>query len=183
MADRRPYACPRCESLLTATQVKKIDEWLGSQTCRSCGKKELDLYTVKVLVLPSCERFFIDEAVFKTQWHHSTHLKNWHTAVLTSPDKPTVHLGTHAAAEARARDNKDRPIWEIRYRFVVKINKDATIDPEVHEDMDEWYESWELYPYDITRYVNRFETPGSVSLLANPNVLTVVRAFEREREP
>lgn len=181
MADRRPYRCPRCETLLTVAQTISVQKWWPNVKCRECNNL-LDIYSVKVDLLPSCERFLTDETVLKTQWHHSTYRKDWHNDVLNSPEYPIVHLGTYQAAEARARDIQDRPVWEMKYRFVVRLKKDATIDPEVLEDVDEWDDSAALYNYDVTRYVNRFESPGSVSLLAKPDAFTVIRVFEKERE-
>lgn len=186
MADKRVFRCPRCNNLLTASQTKRLLKWnwvLEGDACRTCGLKDIDIYSVGVDILPSSERFFVDETVYKTLWHHTTARKNWIHDVLTHHDKPAVHLGTYYAARARAVDTRDDYREDMKWRYVVRLDRDATIDPVVQNDIDEWGISYEEYNYDITRYINRFESPGSVSLLVNPRKIKIVKRIEvTERE-
>jgi len=59
--------------------------------------------------------------------------------------------------------------------FKLRISPEATIDPEIWEDQED---SWEVamvdYEYDVTRYVNMWESPGSISLLVKPTVIDLV---------
>lgn len=65
--------------------------------------------------------------------------------------------------------------------FKVQIDPSANWSPYVTDDWNEWpetgYDLWkEVYQKfsEVTRYVNRYEIPGSISLLVASDLIRVV---------
>lgn len=90
--------------------------------------------------------------------------------VLNADPIPIVHVGSRYSAEQRAAH-----MGTYDNLFKLRISPEATIDPEIWEDQED---SWEVamvdYEYDVTRYVNMWESPGSISLLVKPTVIDLV---------
>ena len=170
----RNLRCPACSELLTSAQHKALRSWTSEVECSRCGMSRMNIYDVDVDIQKGCEKYLDDDVVRKVKWHHTTNAYDWLDQVQNAWEKPIVHVGTFQAAMARSRDIKGNTVRTSRYRHVVRISEDATIDPVVQEDQDYWMNSWEEYKFDVTRYVNRFESPGSISLLVNPNFLEFV---------
>lgn len=138
-----------------------------------------------VKVVESSLPFFDDMKVRETVWFHASRKKDWLDKVLSSYDIPVIHLGTRETALARVADykyvnnviNGGDEDW---FLYEVKLG-DGLLSPRVWQDEDK------LFPYtvnelinskmtaDFVRYVNRYETPGQISLMANPKYVSLLR--------
>lgn len=181
--NRSGYACPSCGYQLSNEESVLVGR--DDSTVCSCGAK----WQPKEMVVKVTEAslpFFDDKHTRETIWFHASRKKNWLDEVLASYDIPVVHLGTREAALARVADYQyannvleqdDNAEW---FLYEVRL-QDGLLSPRVWEDVDT------AFPYtvselidskmasDFVRYVNRYETPGTISLLANPECITVVR--------
>lgn len=120
----------------------------------------------------SSKKFYQQEEVYKANWHHTTFRKNWLEAMQDLLITPALHVGTYEAAMARTE------IVPASYRYVVRVRRDAIIDPEVQPDFNHWPDSGRHLRYAVTRYVNRYESPGSISLLVLPRALELVTCYQ-----
>jgi hypothetical protein len=111
----------------------------------------------------------------RTSWFHATTVDDWFTKVVT--DRPYVHLGTRAAAEHRTqRVTRSGPrTLEAHDLYVVRLRHDAEVDPRIHEDSNDWPEFVDGTFAPVIAYRNEYEDFGSLSLLADPRALEIVR--------
>lgn len=138
-------------------------------------------------VATSALQFFDEGNVRAAVWYHATNRENWFAEV-TAQDgtlKPLVHLGTKEAAEDRMRQRSRRVGGQWRL-YAVSLDPNAAMHPHVNidenghapyfvgdEQVADGYDS-------ITRYVNECESEGSISLLVNPAVMTLVSVAEMD---
>lgn len=149
--------------------------------CCEDARKVFPAHTV-VDVFEKDVKFFDDSLTLGSSWYHATSRDNWLDAVTADEDEwsvPLVHVGTEEAAADRMKLYR----WsEKAYMYKVRFKDDTVLNADVFEDEDDWPET----PDDLWdgsqafRYVNGFESVGSVSLLVNPRqlVLEEVRVFE-----
>lgn len=143
-----------------------------------------------VKILEKDIRFFDNQNVYETLWFHASKKENWLEEVLNTFDVPVVHLGSYDAAIARVEDykhsasvvgNEDVSVdWFIHE---VRILPSAYIYRRIIEDVDKVFprtveELLNEKGADIVRYVNAWENQGSVSLIANPNVLKLFKTVK-----
>ena len=184
-------ACPNCMKYFTTTELIAMCDITGSVTgvvnCIRCGYRsspETAHIGVRHDAAPLLEA---DESRSRI-WYHATLLEGWHQKMLGSENLPLVHLGTKEAALARAAhlgSYMSSPVWNV---YGVKLVEAAFIAVDVLDDEDDSApatavksRSVRARGYDVrgvTRYVNRYEAEGSISLLANPLAFRVV---SRER--
>lgn len=143
--------------------------------CTSCGSQEIDGYRITEeahALISSVEQ------TKSTVWFHATEREDWEASLKTSGN--TVHLGSKASALALMRaENMFREEKECFYLYQVRIDDTATVSPNTCPDL---IYSWEedsaaLYAstqHDFVRYVNSCEDAGSVSLIGNPQKMTVI---------
>lgn len=131
--------------------------------------------------------------VYERVWYHTSKYKNWLSKVQEPDEKghiPLVHVGTEDASMYRAKHVSDKSWWrddededgvaERGYIYEIRVKRGAPVAPEVMGDIDgrapastrDTQEGFDTS--GVTRYVNEFEHIGSVSLLANPEMLEVV---------
>jgi hypothetical protein len=128
-------------------------------------------------------------------WYHATTRENWDKNILVRKPQEGdlfVHLGTKSAAVERIHDSLDHKGGTF-YLHEVKLVEDANLASHIlsdgncwptHTNSDERYaDSWEpvdwkneIQAYDAVRYLNRWETPGSVSMLARATKIQVVKS-------
>jgi hypothetical protein len=127
-----------------------------------------------------------------SEWYHCTSRDNWHKGVLDN--NVVVHIGTRAAAEYKFKMMEN---WgDNLYIHVIKLSPLANIADYIYDDLNDWPSRvnraeedlgvWD-YRRDIprrgaVRYVNRWEGPGSISILLDPAILEVVHTETYELE-
>lgn len=170
---RPKFSCSDCGARVTRQQEEDLfreDSIYFRVHCRVCDKR-LTIDTVDVAVLSSCKKFYQLEEVYKANWHHTTFRQRWLEAMQDLIITPALHVGTYEAAMERT---KTAP---AEYRYVVRVRSDAIIDPEVQPDFNDWPYNGRHLKYDVIRYVNRYESPGSISLLVLPRALELVTYY------
>lgn len=173
--ERGGYRCPSCFHLASTSTVEVLHR-LMSVICSKC-RDTYDIDSAEIHVLRSCEDLLTDvDQIFSRKWYHSTGSETWHSDVLNNSLIPLVHIGTYHAAIDRAKmvtGGHMRGRWLYR----LAIDADALVHPEIfsdHNDLDGFVGTALYDGYDVIRYVNRWESPGSVSLLINPSFFTVL---------
>lgn len=175
-----PFACPSCGTSATKSQDRRLVGGDDLITCQICSKK-YHVETAEMRVLAKSHPFMSAEIVRNATWYHATVIPNWHEAV--SEASVYVHAGSREAALERATHEffplgkkvTDRTI----YLWELSINSDAVITDDVLNDDNKWPSkvsdcSREHLGGDVQRYLNRWESPGSISLLANPKAFNPV---------
>lgn len=113
--------------------------------------------------------------IAQTTWFHVAKSAEWNEALGS-----VIHVGTHQSAMDRSRDivlsdNYSLPL----YLYEVTIHPLAAIDPVVFPDMVEaWNDVNQYRTGDVTRYINSYEDPGSISLLVNNEVAIMRKVAE-----
>lgn len=156
--------------------------------CPNCGSATVrDLWGVGIA--QSSLKFLDADTTLRSSWFHGTVKKDWHKEITGTEkrgDTPMVHLGTLEAAIDRARDlssEHDIPIsdfvvHEIKMKDSMQLSENVVFDemdnaPALVKD---WH-TGEFDHYNLfgsTRYVNIYESIGSISLLSNPHHFDIV---------
>lgn len=146
-------------------------------------------------------KFFEKKRTMRATWFHATTSKDWLNDVLKGG--VMVHVGSMGAARDRANDiMRDWDDGARVFIYEVAMDKDTTIGDAVYPDMNDFFRHEVAQPItaehtfqtsegtvsaskflremydenvDVVRYVNQYESVGSISLLVNPRVLKVVK--------
>lgn len=176
-------ACTKCKKHLT--QSEEIDILTNYFLDHECGK-ELYLEEVKVKVLPRYQHLLnLEKAQNQPYWYHATNISEWPTGLSSTPEYNWLaHIGSKESALDRASTQKGYTIM-----YTVTIDPDAYWSPCVTDDWNEWPTieqdlDNEVYHNfsEVTRYVNRYEIPGSISLLVASDKIRVV-GYEEIQKP
>lgn len=175
------FLCPTC--LLKLRVVPKYD-WLYQ--CKNCG--EFDIHDTIILPQRSMEHLLSDP--HKALWWHATTEPNW--LKRTQEAEIWVHVGAWRAAKMimRQRNQPEYDLYKLRLKkaIVGPVVNDSNDFPYLIDNGDtgqQWH-GLQWHSQNLTTaadtvypYINRYESPGSVSLLINPNYLEII---EKRRE-
>lgn len=192
-------SCPQCSAPLSITLMRSLPYHDGATfTCPSCTVAQLvdSLYLTnhqpKVLY-EDAELLSSVDAVRSRTWFHATKKHKWLPELRRTWDEESgaklIHVGSYEAAVERALvmqhldylnhmdSSEDWSIHEVR------LAADTIVSDEIMWDDNDAAPEWEtdevsfLYPgysfKGVTRYVNSFELPGSISLLVNSRRIRV----------
>lgn len=204
-ADSAGWACADCgwecpdARILQATRRKTRIRCGG---CRQLIRNENDFWDVRFRKehLP----FLDEENVREASWWHATPVVGWWESLPSGMEKipqcdgpviPSasslddgdlmVHVGTKAAALDRVLCQGVLDIWLHELR----IRPEATLADGIWEDEETSFperSGQARGPWladGVTRYLNQYEMPGSVSLLANPRTLELVSRKRLQLRP
>jgi DNA-directed RNA polymerase subunit RPC12/RpoP len=178
------WFCKTCGYSLSWEDAEQVGR--ENYKCKFCNQK-IVFKSLGLKVIEEDVKFFDINNVYNTSWYHASQKDNWLENILSYNNPSVVHLGSKNTALSRKKDydNSNHLLdnsvegsdW---FLYEVKILPSASISKRVWEDVDkdfprnvdELLES--KYLFDIIRYVNFWERPGSISLLANPNFIKVV---------
>lgn len=143
-----------------------------------------------ITVVPDSVQFLQASAVKDVVWYHATYVDDWFNRVSTGQgmegedgDFLYIHVGSEQAARDIARDkyfsayggDLDVSLYQVR------LKADAVLSPRVVNDDETWRdfssvtdETAEAMGGDAVRYLNRWEAPGSISLLVDARQLEFV---------
>lgn len=161
--------------------------------CAQC-KRRITVYSAGLRVLNDSAPHMDAQKVREDLWYHTTTTAHWIEQLIEgetadrdflvrmeqNPDLDTtvmVHLGTVDAALDRAGH---RTAFETVYMYVVRLKPGVEIAQVVKEDTNDSCPNYagfcerDGYSTEVTRYVNMYESPGSISLLANRKSFEVV---------
>lgn len=170
MNPHRNLICPECGKQAGDAWDAIYMQSYGYETiCQSCG-----VILLQPLVEPDLDSptyMALEQAnVPRMLWYHATIMDDWHEAILRGALGPAhVHVGGEMAALDRGVSIYHGGACHL---YVVEVLPDATVDGEVLPDGEENFEP--TGDEDVTRYVNRFEDVGSISLAVNPKKLRIL---------
>jgi hypothetical protein len=184
------FVCLGCDAPLSKSWERMLTKGFDSYQC-VCGEESM-VDELDVHILSSSVRFLDAVTTRETVWYHSTSVQNWNEEV--SKLRPTfvcgsnelssvpyIHVGTLDSAMERFKDKKSTSGW----LYEVRIKDEAVLAEEVYEDRNDW-EAWVRTGFfegvledkkqcDVIRYVNRWESVGSISLIMDPRFIEVVK--------
>lgn len=181
--------CDNCGTYATLEQNAIFDNG-STDNCRECGA--FLSYTISGLSVRSDNAQFLDAAeVRKATWFHATLRNDWvgdltqtnaqvHSEDSTGEPSLMVHVGTADAALTRLIDAMKSQNQTEGYVYELRIKDSAEIHDLVYDDANETCPEWSYqcgpkgYSTGVTRYVNRYESIGSISLLINSEAFEVV---------
>ena len=153
-------------------------------TCDKC-QRLIDPSDCEVEVESGSAAFLDKEAVQKVTWFHGTTLQEWDQKILAAHDAKKevllVHIGTRDAAEERIvteKVNSCEP--QDYYLYELKLKPEFTVSDCIIADRNNWptttaFKGQEDFEGDlVTRYLNCWESPGSISLLIAADAFEVV---------
>jgi hypothetical protein len=146
--------------------------------------------SLDVAIRPDSYALAIDPAAsLNNVWYHGTGSVNWlddvfrnvrATRGVHSENPVLVHVGTLQAAQERNGITQERHgRTHGAYLYKVTCRKGTIIEDRIANDITEFPRTVEEISQSTTanvvRYINRWESPGSVSLLADPRFLVAER--------
>lgn len=141
---------------------------------------------VDLLVRHDSKEFLNVGGCFDATWYHATDRGFQWRSKLMMPDEfgeiTFAHMGTFDAAMDRYRQTNYSWLAKEFVMHEIKILDHAEFYPAVGEDRLTWEMNIPPHksPPPITRYLNRYESPGSISLLADPRLFEVVKSYSIE---
>lgn len=168
---RSALYCPKCETHLSKYKERDfLSEY--DVTCSKCGNR-MSEYDIAVSVIPTSEKFLRVGAVRESLWYHSTSRENWHDNV---PDDVPIYLGTRAAAKARRSHTRTELRDEEAFLYTLKLKRNVPILRSVTADdyLNDHY-TYPKYAHQVVRYVNMFESVGSISLITRRDHFEIVK--------
>lgn len=172
-----PLYCPKCRRQLTRREGREFQN-NGIYSIVCCTGR----VSPRAKVLKSSQHLLDASKITAVNFYHTTTRETWHQDIYKSTSLH-VHIGTVQAADSNGR-NKKTP-----YRYKVRIKDDASVFPHIlgdwecneidqgilsGEDILPQYLTYKSSPYDVYRYENIFESPGSISLLVNTRAMTIL---------
>lgn len=190
-----PFACTRCGKYSTKGMEIQMRYSHNARVNSSpflcaCGKG-ISVEDSTLTIIPSSAPLLNDATVKNVTWFHATNVYNWLEEVSFEgedgdEDSPYVHLGSKEAALELAKwkyleENDDDN--DMFYLWQVTLNVEAVLADVILEDNNDWFyevtdSARKALGADAVRYLNKWESAGSISLLADPRYLTAVRVDE-----
>lgn len=187
--DTSVFACPSCFSILSAEDAKfiidgELHDDLNVVECDDCG----DVFTadtMEVNVAPDSERLLDAGHAKASEWFHISDSANWLDEVTGDDDfVPYIHAGTLQSALDRYEAHKGK----TAYLYKFNLADTTTIDSTIYDDRNAWPEEVG-FPCTLTdertgeavdclRYLNRWEDPGSISILLDPRIIVDISMME-----
>jgi hypothetical protein len=172
------YYCLKCSHRLPKDDVQSQPTW--KMPCPTCGVN-CDDGLVGVTLQPKTEPVFHKAPVLEADWYHYTTNENWSDFVKEgNPDARVVHLGSKEAALDRklATGDKAGRLYKLRLKQDAVI-ADHVLDDDPFNDEDaplisRTDDTRKVLVSGVTRYLNYYEDPGSMSLIANPQAFEIV---------
>lgn len=184
-ANLSSFACEECGTHASrAEEERAITHGLAETIyCMSCES----IQEIAVTVEPKSVHL-LNESNAKTQiWYHATNVEDWFTKVTTGykmldGEFIYAHVGTEEAARDIAKAKYfDYGVSEEVYLYQVTLCEETSVADYISDDEMIWdgfdvahEESIEAAGADAVRYLNRWEAPGSISLLVNASMLEFV---------
>lgn len=167
---RSACCCVRCEKFFPSDKNPDAFGALRTMKCPSCDT----IYSYpeeRTYILPNSIQRMNTQACKQLMWYHTTLNPNWFEEV-TSQEDLLVHIGTKEAAEDMANNFLVHGHKTV-YTYWLKVLSPTSISPDFVLDTNEWPDYYDKYnhAYDAHRYVNDFESPGSVSMLVRTDRL------------
>jgi hypothetical protein len=183
------FRCDNCGTHITKKNESDSPIWheIPLVECDLC---EGDVQQGSITVTPSSAHLLQADAVKDTIWYHATYVDDWFGKISTghgmereAGDFLYIHVGSEEAARDIARhkyfDGYGDDLEVFLYQ--VKLKADAVLSSRVVSDDETWRDFYSVTDEtgaamggDAVRYLNRWESPGSISLLVDASQLEFV---------
>lgn len=168
-----PYFCFDCYARLPKSELYAQTTWKIS--CPKCGHVTQDGLagvSLKVEEEPLLQK----NEVLRREWYHYTANDSWESQ-LNGEEEVVIHLGSQTAAierekELRLQAGQTGRVFKVRLKestAVVERMKDE--DPE---ELNSFKAQEDIEGPAVMRYVNHYEDPGSISLLADSKTVEII---------
>lgn len=170
----KDFFCPGCRKPLAL-----YDGWLiitNRKVACPCGES-FDIFSALVVLSPEnpASEYLHEAKVRESAWFHATHDPQWER-VFSRKTPLIIHAGTEGAAFDRALgiylSRYPQKIEETFELYELRLKPEAKIAARIVHDAN--LEKVLLRGSDVTRYINRWEDPASISIAAKTSVLEVV---------
>lgn len=169
--------CNHCNTYLTVHEARvMLHSYIHKHT--HCGATvNIDLDTT-CAIDPRCVRLLTSpSAVYYTTFYHCTKNPKWEELQeFSTADRPAVHIGTREAAMDRYSENLANMGYDF-FLYTLRVRTRSKICRDIWFDDNFWPEDAANLP-GVVRYINRYESPGSVSLLVDPADLVITNRVE-----
>lgn len=176
--------CTACGAYLTLAAAAEVDEQ-DRLDCPNC-EEELRLNSLPTDLRADQLRFTSAAAVRKAHWFHVSERENWDGA--TKAAGVVTHLGSREAAlERMAQLVLQGAAGKQFYLHEVTLSSKTRVKAGIWHDQVHWPEEVGSFGNDgtgrgelgvgegqVQRYMNQYEGPGTVSLLADPGTYTLI---------
>lgn len=168
----------KCEQMLTQEQERHIQNYGQETTCARCGEM-VWIENVYPMVEPRSIMLMEDVYAPHAIWYHATNNPTWMESLLSFRDHkgvsriPLVHIGTKNSALERAETER------YDYLYTLTLKPGTSIHPDIVVDDNSWTQYVDetvpfSMPADGLRYINIWESAGSISMLIDPRALDIV---------
>ena len=171
--------CGTCDYRLTVEQASLVQEW-RVVPCRNCGEGMRMDGNLTFDVRADHEHLL---TTTPTVWYHETTRETWNE----TPETLYVHVGTPQTVawyagecfKAELRHGQTLNFWRVELSDEAQANTETTIYRDDNDWPDFYQKSWGDPKWPV-KYVNRFELPGSISLLTEFKHLASVERIPDE---
>lgn len=175
--------CKGCGNVHTQRMADEFSYSTGFKTgylCLECGLS-VEMANVVVPVLPSSEKFLDLEVCKSSTWYHYTEMNSW-PELIEFPGLQYEHRNfyAHVGTLKSALDRRmslgagEFTNWQGKI-FEVRVRTEARWCPDLLEDSGDLHrEECSESDWEVLRYLNRYENPGSVSLAVCNTAIEVV---------
>jgi len=125
-------------------------------------------------VLYRYKKFLSEDYTKNSLWYHATSVENWEQHTLAKSGF-LMHAGSRETAIQRAIQISPRPtkLYTLRLKPCARVDKNIFDDAECFPDSADDLEGvWD--GSTVARYVNAYEIPGSISIVAPTDLFYIV---------
>lgn len=192
-ATKSGFRCPRCDRYM-ARGFGDSGLTIRGFRCPSCSL-EAGIEEWEIDIQADNAKYLDDEVAAKSKWYHITEDPEWGEKMAAfeagDPTAPAVHVGTKATSLRHSELRQFRSSG--KHLFEIKLREGISFSPHLQEDVDYgWpntvadftskdfphaptFEEQGFAADGATRYLNRFEGAGTISLLLAPHLFSARR--------
>lgn len=189
-----PFRCDACGTHISKKSEADSPTWreIPELECDLCG----ELRQGSITVIPDSVPLLQSDVARDTVWFHATYVEDWFKKVSTghgmeheAGDFLYVHVGSEDAAKDIANykyfdgysftDELPVMLYQVKLKANTELSSRVVNDDETWRDFHSVVDgSKEAIGGDAVRYLNRWESPGSISLLVDARQLELVSVQE-----
>lgn len=167
-----PYYCSTCYTRLPKSDLYTAATWRID--CPGCGESIEDMF-VGIALKVEDEPLLEKSEVHNRFWYHYTSRDDWEDQ-LNDGTSRLIHLGNQTAAIERERELRGQ--GENQRVFKIRVKPSAPVLTKIYDEdpqeIDEFKKAENVDEPALIRYLNHYEDPGSISLLADAKTLEIV---------
>lgn len=180
--------CMDCSEYLPASLVAEVDSFdnygktFNCPSCTSIIDWSVGFVPYTVEVTPEdAEQLISKEAVKNQSWFHATTVPNWGEEIMDAG--VYIHAGSETAAKERVKAVQHYTPSSEYYIYELRLKNSTKVADDIYYDDNDWPEVINptagpkrdaIDKTKVNRYVNVWESAGTVSLLSDPRLFEIV---------